>query len=136
MTIELTCLMLTALLAASLWIPFVIGVNTTPFDHEGDVFVTPPDVRTMRPWVQRAYRAHLNLLEQFLPFAVIVLIGYHLGVSTAITQTCAVAFLLLRIAHAVGMITAIARNPSRPIIFTAGYIATLVYAWQVFAHAG
>jgi uncharacterized MAPEG superfamily protein len=137
MTTDLFWLMLTALLAASLWIPFIVGVNTTPYadaaDH--DFFVNPPDHHKMVPWVHRAFRAQQNLLEQFMPYAVIVLLGHMLGVQTAITAWCTILFFWLRVAHAVGMITAWARMPARPAIFTAGWIVILVHAWQVVAHA-
>jgi uncharacterized MAPEG superfamily protein len=133
MTTELLFLALTALLAASLWIPFIIGVNITKFDGQEESFVRPPDHRNMVPWVHRSFRAHQNLLEQFLPFAVLVLIGHQLGVSNPITQWCAVLFFGLRLIHAVGMITAVLRLPLRPIVFTAGWVVTLVFAWQVLA---
>lgn len=137
MTTDLFWLILTALLAASLWIPFVIGVNSTPYrgttDH--DFFVVPPDHRKMVPWVHRAFRAHQNLLEQFGPYAVIVLVGHTLGVQTAITGWCAFIFFWLRVAHAIGMITAWARLPVRPVVFTAGWLVIIVHAWQVYALA-
>jgi uncharacterized MAPEG superfamily protein len=135
MTTELFYLLLTAMLASSLWIPYIVGVNTTQYDGQDEAFTRPPDHRKMLPWIHRAYRAHQNLLEQFLPFAVIVLIGHNLGVSTSITQWCAILFFVLRLAHAAGMISGIAKFPVRPIIFTAGWVITMVYAWQVLAHA-
>ena len=137
MTPDLFWLMLTALLAASLWIPFIVGVNTTPYDgkDDHDFFVHPPDHHKMVPWVPRAFRAHQNLLEQFMPYAVIVLVGHVLGVQTVITAWCTIAFFWLRVAHAIGMITAWARFPWRPLIFTAGWLVILVHAWQVFAQA-
>jgi uncharacterized MAPEG superfamily protein len=135
MSTEVFWLLLTAILASSLWIPFVVGVNTTPYagaaDH--DFFVVPPDHRHLVPWVQRAFRAHQNLLEQFGPFAIIAVIGMGLDISTPIMGWCAMIFFWLRLAHAIGMITAWARLPIRPIIFTAGWVVTMVYAWQVLA---
>ena len=83
----------------------------------------------MEPWVHRAHRAHLNLLEQFLPFAVVVLIGHSMGISTALMGWLAIAFFVLRCIHAVGMITATTVMPLRPLIFTACWIITLIYAW-------
>jgi uncharacterized MAPEG superfamily protein len=135
MTTELFYLLLTAVLASSLWLPYIVGVNSTSFEGQDESFTRPPDHRNMKPWIHRAFRAHQNLLEQFVPFAAIVLIGHSLGVSTTITQWCAVLFFVLRVAHAAGMISGVAKFPLRPGIFTAGWIITLVYAWQVFAHA-
>lgn len=136
MTTEFFWLILTAILASSLWIPFVIGLNTTPYSGEADeddFFVRPPDHARMVPWVHRAFRAHQNLLEQFIPFAVIVLIAHLLQISNSITIWCAIVFFWLRVAHAIGMITAWARLPWRPLIFTSGWVVTMVYAWQVLA---
>lgn len=132
MTLELTCLLILSGLAASLWIPFIVGVNTTPAEEGSpSPFIVPPDPLRMKPWLARAYRAHQNLLEQLLPFGLVVLIAAHLDISTSITRWTAVMFVVLRILHAVGMITGTARMPVRPIIFTAGYVAIMVLIWQV-----
>lgn len=133
MSVELIYLTLTALLAASLWIPFIIGVNTQTVKDMSD-FTRPPDLSDLPPWIHRAWRAHLNLIEQFLPFAVIVLIAHLQGVSTGVTVWASVAFFWIRMAHAAGMITGVARFPVRPVIFTAGWVCILLIGWQVLAH--
>jgi hypothetical protein len=74
------------------------------------------------------------MLEQLLPFSLIVMVGAITKVSTPVTVWCAVLFFWLRVAHAVGMITGLARNPTRP-LYAAGWIATLVFAWQVLKYA-
>jgi uncharacterized MAPEG superfamily protein len=135
MSTELFWLALTATLAASLWIPFIVGVNRMPkVDGAPDNFIVPPDPLKLPPWIARSYRAHQNMLEQLMPFAVIVLIGHFVGAENGITAWCAIIFFWLRVAHAIGMITAWARLPWRPLIFTAGWVITMVYAWQVLAH--
>ena len=73
MTVELTFLTLTAILAASLWIPYIVGVNVTKAPVPAGP--RPHDPATRVPWVHRAFRAHLNLLEQFLPFAVVIIVA-------------------------------------------------------------
>lgn len=129
MTTELVYLTLTGLLAASLWIPYIVGVNSTPV-------AMPPENRPIDPsgtvpWVHRAYRAHLNLLEQFLPFAVIVTVAHLGGISNAATVWAATLFFWLRVAHAVWMIGGFPTLPVRPLIFTAGWICILVIAGAV-----
>jgi uncharacterized MAPEG superfamily protein len=137
MTTELFWLLMTAALATSLWIPYVVGVNTTAYEGyeeaTEDFFVRPPDPRRMLPWVHRSLRAHQNLLEQFLPFAATVIIAHLAKVSTPVTVWCTIIFFWLRVAHAFGMISGWARMPVRPIVFTAGWIVTLVMVWQVLA---
>ena len=136
---ELLVLGALTLLAASLWIPYIVGVNTAPAgsvpDHAPDGFSLPADFRHQRPWVQRAYRAHLNLLEQFVPFAVLVLLVDRADGFTALTTWTAIAFLLLRVAHAVGYITGRAGFPARPIIFTGGWVCCVVMFYAVIAAA-
>ena len=90
----------------------------------------------MPAWVHRSLRAHQNLLEQFLPFAVVVLIGALVHVSTPITGACVVIFFWLRVAHAIGIISGLARAPLRPMLYAGGWVTMLVVAWQVVAHAG
>lgn len=124
----LTCLML---LAASLWIPYIVGVNK--YDRPGvDSFKRPPGDEGLPDWVARANRAHLNLLEQAMPFAVLVLILNSIDGFTALTYWTAIAFFWLRIAHAIGMITGLARMPARPLIFVAGWICVLIMGVSVF----
>jgi uncharacterized MAPEG superfamily protein len=124
MTPELTYLTLTMLLAASLWIPYIAGVNM--YLPKGiNPFQVPPDKTLLPDWVRRADRAHLNLLEQALPFAVLVLLAHSLGVTTTVTVWATAAFFWLRLAHAIGMITGITQFPLRPVIFTAGWLCVM-----------
>lgn len=124
MTTELFWLVLTGLLAGSLWIPFIVGMNATEAKAVAD-FHRPPDLARAPAWVHRAWRAHLNLLEQFLPFAVVVLVAHLAGVSNAATAWASGVFFWLRLAHAAGMITGWAGMPLRPAIFTAGWLCIL-----------
>lgn len=134
---ELGILLCLGLLAASLWIPFIVGVNTAPGGSlpEGapDGFHEAANWRLHRPWVQRAYRAHLNLLEQLVPFAILVLLVDRLDGFTALTAWTAGAFLVLRLAHSVGYITGWAGFPARPLIFTAGWVCCLIMGYAAFA---
>ena len=127
----LTCL---ALLAASLWIPYIVGVTRQPEVHGApDPFQRPADLRDLPPWVHRAHRAHLNLLEQLLPFAILVMLVDRVGGFSSLTYWTAIAFFWLRMAHAVGMISGMTRFPVRPIIFTLGWVCCLLMAYAVFA---
>lgn len=132
MTQELLVLTLLALFASSMWVPYIIGVNMHPTEPEGD-FLRPPDLRKFPQWVHRAHRAHLNLIESALPFAVVVLVAHQVGVSTTTTVAAAWVFLGLRLVHAVGMISGITQFPARSIIFTLSWIATLVIGISILA---
>ncbi|HKB84362.1 MAG TPA: MAPEG family protein [Burkholderiales bacterium] len=84
MTTELFYLLFTVLLTAVLWIPVVTGYVLArgplkPSDYK--VAPTSP----LPHWVNRANRAHVNAVENFAPFAAVVLIAHAAGVSTSIT---------------------------------------------------
>ena len=134
MTTELTWLTLSAILGASLWIPYIVGVNTMkPADAPAgpSPFHRPPDLSQMPAWIHRAHRAHLNMLETLVPFAIVVLIAHVAGVSGGVTVAATVAFFWLRVAHAAGMIAGRAGMPLRPLLFTASWLCTLVVAAAV-----
>src|SRR6476659_954718 len=81
MKTELVYLLLTAILTGVLWIPVVIGYVKTrgPLTDESyEVAPTTP----LPPWVSRANRAHQNAVENFAPFAAVVLIAQAAGISS------------------------------------------------------
>lgn len=129
---ELGIVVVLSAFAASLWIPYIVGINRHP--QEGfDPFMHPPPLAGFPDWVHRAHRAHLNLLEQLLPFAILVLIVDRLEGYSALTYRSAVAFFWLRLAHAAGMISGMARLPVRPMLFVGGWICCLIMAYAAFA---
>ena len=130
MTTELTSLTLPLILAASMWIPYIVGVNMHPQSGIDD-FQRPPPLTGYPPWVHRAHRANLNLIEAAVPFAALLLLAHPLGVSTPITVWGAAGFFWLRLAHAIGMVSGLARFPVRPIIFTLSWLCTIAIAFQV-----
>ena len=132
---ELGILACLAVFAAFMWVPYVVGISTDP--SEEDAFDTPADISRLRPWVQRAYRAHLNLMEQLLPFAILVLLIDRVNGFTALSYFTAIAFFWIRLAHAAGMISGVAKMPLRPILFTAGWICLALMGYTFFsAHWG
>ena len=125
----LVCLML---LAASLWmIPYIVGVNM--HQREGvNPFQRPPGHDGLPDWVARAHRAHLNLLEQAVPFAILILVLDRMDTFTARTAWTAIAVLGLRVAPAIGMITGTAQMPIRPLIFTARWVCIVILGAAIF----
>lgn len=127
MTHELLYLLLTAILTALLWIPVVVGYVSsrgalTPAGYR--VAPTSP----LPDWVQRANRAHINAVENFAPFAAVVLIAQATGVSNATTQACAAVYFFARVAHAVIHIIGFGRFRARTVVFTIGWAAFMIYA--------
>lgn len=132
MTTELIYLTLTALWLASLWIPFIAGRVRYDGANLAKNLVTPPNHENLPPWVRRSNRAHLNLVEQFGPYAALIVLLHLLGVSNVWTVGAAAAFFWLRIAHSIVMWAGVP-IPVRPTIFTACYLCILVLGWQALA---
>lgn len=134
MKIELLYLLLTAILTGLLWVPVVIGYVTsrgvlTPAAYQ--VAPTSP----LPPWVNRANRAHQNAVENFAPFAAVVLIAYAAGISNATTEYCAAVYFYARLAHAIVHISGFGLFKARTVLFTVAWIAFLTYAIVVLRHA-
>ena len=134
MTPELFYLALTALLASVLWIPSVIGyVQTRGFLRTKDYKVAPTSA--LPAWVDRAVRAHANMVENFSAFAALVLIAHVMGLSTNLTIAAAAVFFWARLLHAVVHISGVSILMLRTVIFGVGNLATLALAVAVLTAA-
>ncbi|MGR3542541.1 MAG: MAPEG family protein [Hasllibacter sp.] len=129
MTPELFWLTLTMILAASLWVPFIVLVNTTEAGAQVDNGLA--GVAAMPRPARMANRAHLNLLEQSMPFAALILLAHALGVTSAVTVWAAAAFFFLRVAHAAIMLLDMRQIPIRPIVFTLAWACVLAIGVEV-----
>jgi uncharacterized MAPEG superfamily protein len=135
MTTELRCLVLTALLTGTLWVPVVIGYVSARGPLKPVDYVTAPTT-PLPDWVNRANRAHLNAVESFAPFAAVTLAGYAVGVSTPVTAGAAVVYLVARVAHAVVHLSGVSTLMARTVLFTVGWGAFVTLAIEILRHAG
>jgi len=122
MSTELKYLAFTAMLTASLWIPYVACQVMS------NGFLTPqnyidPTPRPVPLWGKRADRAYLNAVETFGPFAALVILIHIAGKENAVTAFLAMAYFWLRLAHAIVYWTAIPMI--RTLVFTLGFAAVV-----------
>jgi uncharacterized MAPEG superfamily protein len=122
MSTELKYLAFTALLTASLWIPYVVAQVTTNGPLAPENYVDP----TMRPlsnWGKRADRAYINAVETFAPFAAMVLLVQVTSKADSMTAFWATSYFWLRVAHAV---IYLAGTPYlRTLTFALGYVCVV-----------
>ena len=121
MTTDLTYLAWTALLTATLWIPYIASQVMTNGWLAPANYVDP----TPRPvplWGRRADRAHVNAVEAFAPFAALVLVAHVSGKANGMTAFWATCFFWLRLGHAVVYLLAVPYL--RTLIFTLGFVAS------------
>ena len=122
MSTELKYLALTALLTASLWIPYIVAQVTTNGTLKPQNYVDP----TPRPvplWGQRAHRVYLNAVETFAPFAALVIAVQLASKNDGMTAFWAISFFWVRAAHAVVFLAAIPFI--RTILFVLGWICVI-----------
>jgi uncharacterized MAPEG superfamily protein len=128
MTTDLKYLAFTAMLTATLWIPYVVSQVKT------NGLLTPTNYRdpTPRPlplWGKRADRTYLNAIEAFAPFAALVIVAQLTGKANAMTAFWATCFFWLRLTHAVVYMLGIPYI--RTLIFTLGFVAVGGIFWEV-----
>jgi len=127
MPTDLTYLALTAILSATLWIPYIACQVMT------NGFLEPPNYNDPEPrpvplWGKRANRAHINAVETFAPFAALVIVAHLAGKGNAVVFW-AECFFWLRVAHAV--IYWIGIPYLRTIIFTLGFVTEVGIFWEL-----
>ena len=134
MTTELFYLLLTAILTGILWIPVVIGyvLSRGPL-KPSDYKVAPTSI--LPDWVNRANRAHINAVENLVPFATVVLIAHAIGVSNSITGISAAVYFCARAAHAVLHISGFSLFMARTVMFTVAWVAFITFAIELLRHA-
>jgi uncharacterized MAPEG superfamily protein len=122
MSPELKYLALTAILTASLWIPYVTAqVMTNGFLSPQNY--TDPTPRPLPNWGKRADRAYMNAVETFAPFAALVVLIQLTGKHDSMTAFWAMSYFWLRVAHAVVFWAGIAYI--RTIIFVLAYVCII-----------
>ena len=122
-------LALTAILTATLWIPYVVSqvINNGPLKP---VNYVDPEPRPLPAWGKRANRAYLNAVETFAPFAALVVVAHLTGKANAMTALWAATFFWMRLAHAAVYLLAIPYI--RTVVFTVGYVAILGIFRELF----
>jgi uncharacterized MAPEG superfamily protein len=122
MSTDLKYLAFTAVLTASLWIPYVVAQVMSNGPLQPANYVDPTQ-RPLPAWGKRADRVYINAVETFAPFAALVLLIQVTGKANGTTAFLTMSFFWLRVAHAVVYWAAIPYL--RTIIFTLGYVVVL-----------
>ena len=128
MSTDLKYLAFTAILTASLWIPYVVAQVSTNGPLKPQNYLDP----TQRPlplWGKRADRTYLNAVESFAPFAALVIIAHVAGKADAMTAFWAMCFFWLRLAHAAVYLLAIPYV--RTLVFTLGFVSVAGIFWEL-----
>lgn len=120
MTTDLWMLVWTALLALGLPFIYLAGLTQAPGGSAWSLGNRTEPLAGIPEWAARAQRAHLNLLQNLAPFAILVLVAQVSGRANTTTALGATIFFGARVAHAAVYIAGIK------------YLRTLVFAVATF----
>ena len=125
LTTDLKMLTWSAALCALIWIPYILArisawglLDTVGYPE------APPAVPA---WSASMHKAHLNLVENLVPFAALVLVAHAANLSNETTALGAEIFFWGRVVHAVAYVFAI------PWVRTLGFAAGIVGMAMIFA---
>jgi len=99
MTTDLTMLVWTALLCLSLPVTYLVGRSQVPGGLAWGFGNRGTDL-SVADWAGRAERAHVNLIENLAPFAILVLTAQVTGRADARTALGSTLFFWARVGHA------------------------------------
>ncbi len=130
MTTELTYLALAALLNHVLWVPYIATLATTTGPLTPEEYANPDLKKPASPLLHRMNRAHLNSVESFAPFAILVVLLALTDQSSTISVVSAAVYFWARVAHAIIYIAGIPYL--RTGAFTVGFFAVFGLAYELF----
>jgi len=129
---ELFWLAATATMTGLFWIPYIL--DRAMRRGVPGAFLTPkmdaPPVEA--EWALRAKRAHSNAVENLVVFASLITVAQLAGISTPTTAFAAALYFWARLGHYLALTLGIPY--ARTLIWTAGFVAQMMIAWQVLAH--
>lgn len=122
MSKELHWLALSVALLLVLWIPYTLARISR---HGMMATLTyAADKLPLSGWAERAYRAHMNLVENLLPFAALILAIQAAGLNNETTALWAAIFFFARLVHAV--VHCMGIPFARTAAFSVGWLACIV----------
>ena len=127
MTVELEMLTWTTVATLLMWLPYILAHIANVGMVEALTYRA--DGAALPDWAARAKKAHYNAIENLLPFAVLVLVAHSLEISNAATQSAAMAFFGLRVAHYVVYVLGVPFG--RTLTFAGSWAAQLCIAYQL-----
>ena len=104
---DMRLLAYTALVCILMWIPYILAaIKTFGLKRMAGAYPTP-NYSALPQWAQRLNRAHMNLVENIGPFAVLVIVAQLTGAANTMTALGAQLFFYARlvqiVAHTAGI---------------------------------
>jgi uncharacterized MAPEG superfamily protein len=134
MALELTMLALSALLYQFIWIPVSFAKHEAYGMEYLDSNRKQEDLPPLPAWGGRSRRAQDNLIENFAPFAVVVLALGLVDGFTYYTGIATIVFFVARVAHPIVYLIGLVKL--RTLSWLAGILSTLYLYYVLFTSLG
>ncbi len=128
MSIDIRLLVYSALVCILVWVPYILTAIRT-FGLHRMVGYPTPSYDHLPQWTQRLYRAHMNLVENLAPFAVLVIAAQMTGAANEWTALGARMFFWSRLAQIALHTAGVAWG--RTLTFCVGWAGMLVIFFQI-----
>ena len=131
MNTDMRLLVYTALVSIVMWVPYILAAIRT-FGLKRMVGAYPtPAYNALPQWAQRLSRAHMNLVENIGPFAVLVIVAQMTGAANEMTALGARLFFWARLVQIIVHTAGIpwTRTPA----FAIGWIGNLIILVQILS---
>ena len=128
LSIEIRLLVYSAFLCLVIWLPYVL-VAIGQFGLVRMVSYPACDFDELPGWARRLYRAHMNLIENLVPFAALIIVAQMVGAANEMTVLGARLFFWARLVQIVGHTLGIPWV--RTLAFFTGWAGNLIIAAQI-----
>jgi len=131
MNTDMRLLVYTALICIVMWIPYILAaVRAFGLKRMAGAYPTPA-YTSLPQWAQRLNRAHMNLVENIGPFAVLVIVAQLTGAANEMTALGARLFFWARLVQIVVHTAGIPWARTGAFVF--GWIGNIIILVQILA---
>ena len=131
MSLDMHLLVYTTLICILMWVPYILSAIQT-FGLVRMVSYPRPDLVSIPQWAQRLYKAHMNLVENLAPFAVLIIVAQMSGAANDMTALGARMFFYSRLVqitfHTAGI------PWGRTLFFAVGWAGMLIIFSQILGY--
>ena len=126
---DMRLLAYTALVCILMWIPYILAaIKTFGLKRMAGAYPTP-NYSALPQWAQRLNRAHMNLVENIGPFAVLVIVAQLVGAANPMTALGVRLFFWARLAQIAAHTAGVPWL--RTLFFVVGWVGNLIILAQI-----
>ena len=131
MTVDIRLLAYSAFICILMWVPYILTAIKT-FGLVNMVSYPVPSYDGLPDWARRLYRAHMNLVENLAPFAVLVIVAALTGTANEMTALGARMFFWARLGQIVLHTAGVPWG--RTLFFAVGWAGNIIIFSQILGY--